>query len=150
MRSFPGLRDISAVLSKSVPLSEEDIVKKRVLRYVWSCSKGVVFSEGQAAVTFIGFSEMTKQRCSWAKTNQENRTSGGSLGDNQGSTRPQHTSSARETNKFQLVRTRLINWTEEAYLFPFLLIPGKGMTASGTSARLHLIGRPLVNETQFE
>lgn len=81
---------------------------------------------------------------------RERGISGGSLGDNQGSTRPQHTSSARETNEFQLVRTRLINWTEEAYLFPFLLIPGKGMTASGTSARLHLIGRPLVNETQFE
>ena len=30
MWSFPGLRDISAVLSKSIPLSDEDI--KRVLR----------------------------------------------------------------------------------------------------------------------
>ena len=30
-----------------------------------------MFSESQEAMTFIGFSEMTKQRCSWAETIQE-------------------------------------------------------------------------------
>jgi len=60
--SFPGLVDISAVLPKSVPLSDEVIIEVGAL---WG-SSGIVFSEGQE-VTFIDFSEMAQRRHRWTE-----------------------------------------------------------------------------------